>query len=528
MPRKSNKQQPDVQTQVSSVIDETTIESNKPKSQAVVSLGKLYNKVVTEERYGRAIARSMHYIDRTIHHADRSVDFMTRRKGYEDRDEVMQFARPSMVFGMWTILVVFGIFGLWSAVAPLDSAAVARGTVVVESNKKTIQHLEGGIIKEILVHEGDKVIAGQPLIKLSETAAKTRQATLQSQLYATMALENRLNAERDERNEISFDKELLAHQDDPEVKKAIESQTRTFISRRDAMNGKIAVLNQRKAEYDDQISGLEAQQSATHGQSKLIKDEVDIVDTLLKSGNANKPRLLALQRRQQELGGIRGQYLSDISKAKQSITEADMEIINTRNQMLNEVLKELRDTQVNVADLREKERAAQDVVDRLVIAAPQAGTINGLMFHTVGGVIAPGTTIMDIIPDTDKKLIDAQVSPQDIDGVQYVFNHPDKEHPYNVRIRLTAFRQRTTPLIHGRIINVSADKFTDRNTPGTPSYYVARIEPDQEELSRLKNVELYPGMPADVLIVTGSRTFLHYLLSPIWDTMEHAFREKDR
>lgn len=356
-------------------------------------------------------------LGKVIHYIDRSADFMTNPKGDEVRDEVMHFARPSIVFGIWTIIIVFGFFGGWAALAPIDSAAIGKGTIVVESNKKTIQHLEGGIIEAIYVKDGDSVKAGQPLIRMSETAAKSRQDTLVSQLYSAEALADRLIAERDGLKDIVFRQDLLAKATNPEVANNMDTQKRLFITRRDSTEGKINVLNERKDEYEQEIKGLQAQQRATQGQLKLVNDEVEIVDTLLKSGNANKPRLLALQRRQQELEGISGQYLSDIAKAKESITEADLQIINTRNDSLNDVMKELRDTQVLVEDLSDKAKEATNVFDRLVISSPQDGVVNGLLYHTVGGVIAAGTPIMDIIPQDDNLVIDAQISPQDIESV---------------------------------------------------------------------------------------------------------------
>jgi HlyD family secretion protein len=485
----------------------------RPASQSLsvikrtgTSLKEWCNNVVSDEKYNRKLTKMLYYIDRSAH-------YMSNGKSDEHRNEVMQFARPSIVFGIWTLIIVFGFFGLWSAIAPLDSAAVAKGTIVVSSSKKTIQHLEGGIIREILVKEGDSVKAGQPLIRLSETAAKSRYETLISQYYASLALENRLIAERDNHSAVTFSQELLDSKN-PEAANAVTSQEGLFITRKDQVNGKIAVLNQRKAQFVDQIKGLEAQQLAAQGQLKLVKDEINIVDTLLKSGNANRPRLLALQRRQAELQGIRGQYLSEIAKARQSITEAEMEIINTRNDRLNDIMKELRETQVLVADLREKVKAATDVADRLIITAPTDGVVNGLIYHTIGGVIAPGTPIMDIIPQNDKLVIDAQVLPQNIDEVHTGLT---------ARIRLTGFRSRTTPIVEGKVVTVSADKFTDKANPNL-SYYIARVEIDK--IPHGLKEKLYPGMPADVLIVTGTRTFLHYLLGPISDTLNNAFREQ--
>lgn len=458
------------------------------------------------------------YLAKAVGWTDSAADFMCKQEGNDNRDAVMQSARSPIVFGIWVMIIFFGFFGLWAAFAPLDSAAIARGTVVVDSSKRTIQHLEGGIIQEILVREGDKVEAGQPLIKLSPTAAKSRQDTLIAQYLATRALEARLIAERDGLKEVAFSEELVNGASDPEIKKTMDSQARLFNTRRGDLEGKVNVLNQRIAQFNNQIRGLKAQAEAARSQNSFIKEELSIVKKLLEKGDANRPRLLALQRNEAQLQGLQGQYLAEAAKVQQSITEAEMEIINARNARLNDVVKELRDTQVNAADLQEKVRASKDVVNRIVITSPVAGIVNGLVYHTVGGVIAPGGAIMDIVPQNDKLVIDAQVSPHDIDVVHIGLK---------ARVRLGAFKARTTPILEGKVVKLSADKFVDKASNN--SYYVARVEIDQKDLAKLtkiKHADLYPGMTADVLIVVGTRTFLSYLFDPITDTFNHAFREK--
>ncbi len=465
---------------------------------------------IREEKYST-------YLDKAVDWADSAADFMCKKEGNDNRDEVMQMARSPIVFGMWVAIIFFGFFGLWAAFAPLDSAAIARGTVVVDSSKKTIQHLEGGIIEDILVKDGDVVEAGQPLVRLSPTAAKARQDTLVTQLRAAQALEARLIAERDGQNSISFPEELLQHQSNPEVKKLMDTQQKLFTVRRNDVEGKIKVLQQRIAQLQDQIQGVTAQANAAKAQMGYIRDEIAVVKKLLEQGDANRPRLLLLERTEAQLRGSQGQYLAEAAKAKQTITEAELEILNTKNTRLNEVVRDLRDTQVGVADLQEKVRASTDVAQRLVITAPVAGMVNGLAYHTVGGVIPPGGPIMDIVPQNDKLVIDAQVSPQDIDIVHVGLK---------ARVRLTAFKARTTPILEGKVVKLSADRFVDKASGA--SYYVARVEIEKkalDKLTKIKHADLYPGMPADVLIVVGTRTFLHYLFSPITDTFNHAFRE---
>lgn len=482
-----------------------------PASRNIAEKSARHVKIwLKEEKYGV-------YLDKAVNWADSAADFMCRKEGNDNRDEVMHMARSPIVFGIWIMVIFFGVFGIWAAFAPLDSAAIARGTVVVDSSKKTIQHLEGGIIKEILVRDGDQVEIGQPLIRLSSTAAKSRQDTLVTQFRATKALEARLIAERDNSPTIAFSTDLLQNQSNPDVQELLDTQRKLFAIRKDEVEGKINVLKQRIAQFNDQIQGVTSQASAAKRQTGYIRDEIAVVEKLLQKGDANRPRLLLLQRTESQLQGAQGQYLAEAAKARQSITEAQLEILNTRNARLNEVVKELRDTQVNAADLQEKVKASTDISERLVISSSAKGTVNGLVYHTVGGVIPPGGTVMDIVPQDDKLVIDAQVSPMDIDIVHVGLK---------ARVRLTAFKTRTTPILEGKVVKLSADKFVDKGS--NASYYVARVEIDKtamDKLTKIKHTDLYPGMPADVLIIVGTRTLLHYLFSPITDTFNHAFRE---
>lgn len=446
---------------------------------------------------------------------DKSIHYIAMKDSHTD-DEVLNYARGPIAFGVWVLIFTFGFFGIWSVTAKLDSAAIARGMVVLDDNRKTIQHLEGGIIEEIPVKEGQAVKAGDVLLKLNTTNAKARLELVQAQLFSARAAEARLIAERDDLTDIPFNEEVLkAAEENPEIRSIVESQRRLFSARQGALKGQIDIFNQRIAQFGDQITGLEAQEKAVRSQLALINEEVGVVQQLLKNGNANRPRLLALQRNAAELSGNQGEYLSLISKARQSITESQLNISNAKNDFLNKTVAELKETQVQLADLEERRRAMKDVMERTDILAPQSGIVTDLQYHTKGGVIAPGAKIMDIIPQDDKLIIEAHVRPQDIDIVR-------PELP--ARVRLTAFKSRNTPLLKGEVIQVSPDRFTDQRT--NEAFYKARIMVDQKQLHSLKHVELYPGMPADVLIVTGSRTFMSYLTSPLTDVFVNAFREQ--
>lgn len=433
-----------------------------------------------------------------------------------DQENPLMVARAPVLFGFWVLFVVFGIFGTWATFAPLDSAAIAQGSVILDSSKKTIQHLEGGIISEILVREGSVVEKDQPLIRLSETAARASRDLVHGQLLAFKAAEGRLIAERDGKDILEFDSSLDEFDDNPDKEKILDAQQQLFKSRKKAYSGKIDILNQRVAQFNDEIKGLSAQAESVRNQRKLIGEEIEVVNKLLEQRNAVRPRLLALQRKAEELDGNRGEYLARVAKAKQHITETKLEIIQIKNTLLNEVAAELRDTQAQIADLEERLRASSDVLERIVVVAPQSGIVNNLQYHTVGGVVSPGAPILDIIPQDDRLVIEAQVKPQDIDIVH---------EGLTARVRLTAFKTRRVPVLEGQVINVSADRLVDQNTG--IAFYLARVVIEDDQFEQLEEeIELYPGMPADVMIQTGSSTFLRYLISPITDSFRKAFREQ--
>lgn len=421
--------------------------------------------------------------------------------------------RRPILIGGWAFIILFGVIGLWAALAPLASAAIAPGKVILSGNMKLIQHLEGGVVDEILVREGQTVRAGQPLIRLNETAARARLDLFRKQYLAAKATEARLIAERDGLDKIDLPKELREDKDDATVQEMVISQQRLFESRRLSMEGQTKVLEQKKAQYDDEIVGLKSQIASASEQINLLEEEIRAVKKLLAQGNAQKPRLLALQRQQAELKGNRGDYQARISRAQQAIGEADIQIINLKNEFDNKVAQEMRETVDKLADLQERLKASTDIIDRIIIRAPLSGVVQGLAVHTVGGVIKPGETVMGIVP-IDELVVEAKVSPKDIDVV-----HDGLE----ARVSLSAYSRRKVPPLDGVVIYVSPDRFEDPKNGA--AYFVARVRLNQKELSERHSVEMVPGMPADVLIVTGERTVLSYLFLPITESFRKAFRE---
>lgn len=428
-----------------------------------------------------------------------------------------QRARPTIFIGLVLMFLLFGVFGLWATLVPLASGAIAPGRVVSESSRKEIQHLEGGIVKEILVHDGDSVTLGQPLIRLDSTNAKARRDQVLGDYLAAKASEARLIAERDGKETIIFPTEYLTQESsNPKVREALETQRRLFATRRAAMEGQISVLNQRAAQSGDEIRGLRDQVSAASTQISLLAQEIAVVQGLLASGNATKPRLLALQRQQADLVGQRGQAQALISRANQTISESKTTILNLKNDALNRIIAELKDTQVQLSSLEEQARSTSDVARRVEITAPLAGTITGLSIHTVGGVVRPGETLMYLVPSDDRLIVEARVAIEDVDVVQAGLI---------AQVRLTAFKSRYLRPIKGRVLTIAADRFDDKNTG--ESYYIARIEIPQQEIAALGHgITLTSGMPADVLIVTGNRTMLSYIMQPIRASFGRAFHDQ--
>jgi HlyD family type I secretion membrane fusion protein len=424
--------------------------------------------------------------------------------------------RAPVLAGLLILLVFCLGFGGWATLAPLSSAAIAPGFVRVESNRKTVQHLEGGIIEELRMRDGDLVQAGQVLIRLDRTQAAARHDALLHKHESLRAAEARLVAERDGRDRIAFD-ELQGRLGEPRVAKILAGQESIFETRRRSYHGQIDILRQRVEQLRSEIAGLRAQVSSEDRQLALIAEETADVDLLLGKGLERKSRLLALRRQAALLDGSRAQHIAEIARAQQAIGETELEMFSLDDRQAAEVAKELDEVQSQLAETEEELRAAEDVLRRREIRAPIAGTVMDLQFFTEGGVIEPGVPILEIVPESDRLIIEAQVSPLDIDTV---------EPGLPAQVRLTAFKQRRTPTLDGQVVHVSADRLSDEQAETATTFYKADVEIDPVALARLDGVSLYPGMPAEVLIQTGERTLADYLIAPVLDSLARAFREE--
>jgi HlyD family type I secretion membrane fusion protein len=421
----------------------------------------------------------------------------------------------TILLGFAIIAFCIGGFSLWAALAPLRGAAVASGSVVVDSKRKSIQHLEGGIVREILVHDGDTVKANQVLIRLDPTQAYAMLQQVTGRYNAAAALVARLTAEETGQSEITFPAALLAQRDDPEVAKLIDGQTGIFKARLDELNSQTQILEQRRAQSEEEIRGLEAQIKSQRDQLRYIEEEIANKSALLDKGLATKPQVLQLQREQAEIDGTMNQNIAAIARANQNIQETQMRVSELRTNRINEASKDHGEALKELFEFAEKVRAAQDVVARTEVRSPIDGTVMGMTVHTVGGVVAPGSTVMEIVPSADQLTVEAKIPVKDIESVHAGLP---------AQVRLVAYDQRTTPTIDGRVSWISADRVDD-DKAGL-SYYTTRIDVDRAQLAALNNVRLYPGMPVEVMILGTERTVADYLLAPITRTFARAMREK--
>lgn len=429
-----------------------------------------------------------------------------------DEPAVPVGVRAPVLLGFATIFLFFGGFMGWAAVAPLDSASIAPGVVKVESDRKTVQHLEGGIVREINAREGDRVRAGEVLIRLEDTQPRASLDLLHVRMMAAIALDARLVAERDGRNIVTRPIRLHNGPDDATAREIIDAQIRIFDARRKTMSDQIAILGQRIAQFAEEINGLNGQIGAEERQIALLDQEIKSMAELVAKGVAPRPPYLELQRRLAELEGMRSQNLARIAQVGQSIGETRLQIAGLRTARTDEVVQQLRDTQAEQFELAERIRSAQDILRRTEIRAPIDGKIVALKVHTPGGVIGPGEPLLDLVPSDDRLVIDARVDPRDIDVVHAGLR---------ALVRLTAFNQRNLPPLEGIVTSVSADRLSDERTG--QAYYLARVEPD--EILVQAQGAIQPGMQAEVMIVTGARTALESFLNPISRSLNRAFRE---
>lgn len=418
-------------------------------------------------------------------------------------------------FGFLIIVAVFGVLGAWMALAPLESAAIAPGTVSVEGKKKVVQHLEGGIVEAIYVKDGDRVAGGQLLLKLDETRAKAQVGTVLSQYYEALALENRLVAERDKSGGILFDPEILALDEDAR-RPLIEGQTRLFEARSEMRKSETAIMRQRIAQLDRQIEGYRSLIASKRARLQSYLEEIEEWKVLYEEQLTDKLKLRELQRDAESFRGDIAASEAEIARLQVQINETKAQTLLQRQEFDKEVSTQLREVQTTLADLRARLSAYRDTLKRTKILSPVDGIVVGMDAHTISGVIAPGKTILEVIPESDDMVVVAKVRTTDIDKVV---------RGLKADVRFSAFNLQMAHVVEGEVVHVSADALVDEMT-GAP-YYEAEIKLTDAGRVQLEanRFFLVPGMPAEVIIKTGERTVLSYLLRPFRKMFAKAFRE---
>lgn len=422
-----------------------------------------------------------------------------------------------MVVGMFIVAVVtFGVGG-WAATSQLSGAVIGQGVVVVDSSVKKVQHATGGIVGELRVREGDRVNAGDILIRLDETQTLANATIVTQSVDELLARQARLLAERDNADQIAFPKALLERSRDgkSEAAHAITAEGALFNLRREARAGQKAQLRERGTQLLDEIKGYTGQVEAKQKEIDLIQRELEGVRTLWQKNLVPIQRLTSLERDAARIEGERSQLTGAIAQSKGKIAEIQLQIIQIDQDLRSEVGKDLIETRSKLSEFSERKTAAVDQLNRIDIRAPQSGRVHQLAVHTVGGVISPGEPIMLIVPDSDALAIEVKIPTRDIDQVYF---------GQTATMRFAAFNQKTTPEIEGSVTMVSADLTQDQRTGA--SYYTVRVALKPEELAKLGGSKVVPGMPVDVFIKTHGRTALSYLTKPLMDQAERAFKER--
>jgi HlyD family type I secretion membrane fusion protein len=437
---------------------------------------------------------------------------------------VPRSTRIPTVIGFSVLFLWLAGFGAWAAIAPLASAVVTSGYFVAIGQNKQIQHLEGGIIRELLVKEGEIVEPDQNLVRLDDTSAKSKLRRLVLRKYRLIATSGRLNAELASAAQIALPPELKAQLADPAVRAIVEAQALELKARRSSLEGQEEVLRKEIAGLQESIRGYQAQVTANESRTALFREELEAKNTLMEKQLVKRSEILALMRSEAGLAGELGELLGRIGDAKEKIARAEQQIVQLRTAATQKAIEELHTATAELDDVQEQILAAHDVVERTDVRAPVRGIVVKLHHHTAGGVVAAGGILMELLPINDELMIQARIKPTDVAHVR------EGQHAL---VRLSALNQRLTPMVEGSVTYLSADAVADQ-VVGRPQdqeaakgvSFVVRVRLDQKDLAaKVEGFQPTPGMPADLFIETGERTFFDYLMRPLLDSFLRAFRE---
>lgn len=469
-------------------------------------------------------AKSLHpYVDKTITAIDVAIEYIANPNA--NRREVVQETRPPALFGVWVMIITFGVGMVWSMVAPLDSASHAIGKIVLESKRRVIQHPYGGTIKEVLVRDGDHVTKGQVLATLEDAELAARKKNVEYRYFALLAESARLSAEKDDLDEIKFPEELLEYKDDTQVQEMLNNQNKFFIARKNNFDSSVALTEKKIAQAIEQRNALLPQLEASEKLVKITSDQVETYKKLHAKGNVNKLYLQDAETRKADALGKKGHLNSVIAQTEQAILESQLALENLKHRNAQDTANALKQVQADLASSKETLKENDERLKRTIIYAPEEGRIANLNPNmTPHSFISPQQVMMEIIPQDDNLVVEAKIPAIDIASVKL---------GQVSRVRLTAYRARVVPVLEGKVISIAADATqldqSDMQMGLRQAYYKVRIQIDKDNLAKVaakKDVALYPGMGVDVMVVTGSRTLMSYIMDPITLTLDHAFKER--
>lgn len=424
-------------------------------------------------------------------------------------------ARPAILAGLLIVGITFVGFGGWAASAPLSSGAIGIGSVVFEGRRQVVQHLEGGIVAEIRVREGDIVEQGDMLVRLDPTQITSRVTRIQNQLLTNQAQAARLRAEAANLSEINFPEAILAREGDPSVAEVLQRERTIFEERQQSLKGQLELLEQKATQLSREIEGLDAQQEGNAEQIVLVNREIADLQPLLESGLVQRPRVTSLEREAARLRGAIGEITARRARANEAIAEARLQAEQTLQRFREDVVALLRETENEISDLQQQVVSAIDILNRIEIYAPQSGIAQNVAVTTIGSVIQPGEALLEIAPMSDRLLVEARVAPQDIDSVTT---------GQRAEVRLSALNMRRTPAVFGDVVAVSGDKIVDSRLQ--TEYFLVQVNVSPEELSKIGDQRIQAGMPAEVVFPTGERTLLDYIIKPLTDALQRGLHER--
>lgn len=416
--------------------------------------------------------------------------------------------------GMFVSVLLVGGFFLWASFAPLSGAVIADGKIKITTNRKTVQHLEGGIVKEILVKDGARVKQGQPLIVLEDTRNSAELNILRDQRDALLAKEARLFAEKTLANRINFPATLL-ESSTPLIKELINREVAIFNSKRKMLNDQISLLRTELSHAKEAANSYQSQLTAIEENIKYKEEQLSMRESLHQKNFVGKADVLNFRQSLTDKKELFGAQSADFNNTKARIAELELRIIDTKNRYIQEADSESKDVNQQLTEVAERIRPAEDMLKRRVIVAPIDGQVISLKVTTLGGVVPPGQPIMDIVPVSDDLVIEVRVKNTDIDTV-----YPGQK----AEVQLNAYNQRTTPMVAGEVLFVAGDAVEDQQN--NQLYYPAHVQIDKDAFKNLRHVKIEPGMPATAFIRTQQRTFMEYLLSPVTQRFRHTFKEE--